>query len=581
MSITSRGASPPVIGAAGSETASLDAAVLTVAASVDRWAATGVTTRAALLAQVIEDLGATAPGWHAAACEAKGLDPRSNAGAEELVAGVGCVARYVQQLRTSLREIESDRRPAIPGSVRHAPGGRLAIGVVPRDSSDRVLLARQRGEVWMSPGLTLDDVVSGQADAYRDPGIHRGLVLVLGAGNVASLGPNDALCKLFVAGKVVVLKASPVNDYLVEHWERALKALLDEGVLRIVRGGADAGAHLVAHSLVDEVHVTGSASTHDAIVFGPGVEGARRKSAGVRLVTKPVTAELGSVSPVVLVPGTWSSKELSYQARHVATMLVNNTGFNCLTPRVLLTWRHWPQRAAFLHELECVLASIPTRLAYYPGAHERHATFLTAHPGAHRIGIAGDGRLPWTVIRDLDAAHHNDVALNVEAFCGLLAETALDTATVDQFVDAAVEYCNDVIWGSLAVTVLAHPSELRDELVGSRIQAAVAQLRYGSIGLNLWHAWSFAFATTTWGAYPGHAVTDIQSGSGVVGNALMFDRPQKSVVTGPFRVVPSPPSFATAVHGAGAMRRFVGYQLDPGVVSLLGVAAAAARSPLG
>jgi acyl-CoA reductase-like NAD-dependent aldehyde dehydrogenase len=578
VSIASRGALAPQVSAEPRvETASLDAAVLTVAASVDRWAATGASAREELLAKVIDDLRAAAADWHAAACHAKGLDPASYEGAEELVAGVGVVARYVQQLRASLREIAASGRPSIPGPARHAPGGRLAVGVVPRDAFDRVLLARQRGEVWMAPGLALDDVTAGQAAAYRDPEANRGVVLVLAAGNVASLGPNDALCKLFVAGKVVVLKSNPVNDYLVEHWERALKALLDEGVLRIVRGGAAAGAHLVAHSLIDEVHVTGSDKTHDAIVFGPGEDGARRKEAGVRLVTKSVTAELGSVSPVVIVPGAWSAKELSYQASHVASMLVHNAGFNCLTPRVLLTWRHWPQRAAFLHELECVLASIPTRRAYYPGARERHATFLGAHPRAHRIGAADDDRLPWTVIRDLDAGRHDDVALNVEAFCGLLCETSLDTATVDQFVDAAVEYCNDVVWGSLAVTVLAHPRELRDELVGSRIEAAVAALRYGSIGLNLWHAWSFAFGTTTWGAYPGHPVTDIQSGTGVVGNALMFDRPQKSVVTGPFRAHPAPPSFATAAHGAAAMRRFVRFQLDPGLVSALGVVAAAAR----
>ena len=578
MSIAARGALSAEYRVEGRvETASLDAAVLTVASSVDRWAATGAATREALLTQVLRDLGSAADDWHLAACQAKGLDPASNEGGEELVAGVGVVARYIQQLRASMREIAARGRPRIPGPTRHAPGGRLAVGVVPRDAFDRVLLARQRGEVWMAPGLTLDDVTAGQAAAYRDPEANRGVALVLAAGNVASLGPNDALCKLFVAGKVVVLKANPVNDYLVEHWERALKALIDEGVLRIVRGGATAGAHLVAHSLIDEVHVTGSDKTHDAIVFGPGKDGARRKAAGVRLVTKPVTAELGNVSPILVVPGSWSAKELRYQANHVASMLVNNAGFNCLTPRVLLTWRHWAQRAAFLHELECVLASIPTRVAYYPGARDRHAMFLDAHPDAHRIGAADDDRLPWTVIRDLDASRRGDIALNVEAFCGLLAETSLDTATVDQFVDAAVEYCNGVIWGSLAVTVLAHPRELRDELVGSRIAAAVASLRYGSIGLNLWHAWSFAFATTTWGAYPGHSVTDIQSGTGGVGNALMFDRPQKSVVTGPFRSVPAPPTFATADHGAAAMRRFVRFQLDPGLVAALGVVAAAAR----
>ena len=60
-------------------------------------------------------------------------------------------------------------------------------------------------------------------------------------------------------------------------------------------------------------------------------------------------------------------------------------------------------------------------------------------------------------------------------------------------------------------------------------------LRYGAIGVNVWHALAFAMGSTTWGAYPGHSRTDIESGTGVVGNAAMFDRPQKSVVRGPFR----------------------------------------------
>ena len=48
------------------------------------------------------------------------------------------------------------------------------------------------------------------------------MALVLAAGNVASLGPRDVLSKLFVEGKVVVMKANPVNDYLVPYWRRAL-----------------------------------------------------------------------------------------------------------------------------------------------------------------------------------------------------------------------------------------------------------------------------------------------------------------------------------------------------------------------
>ena len=87
------------------------------------------------------------------------------------------------------------------------------------------------------------------------------------------------LSKLFVEGKVVVMKANPVNDYLLPHWSRALKPLLDAGVLRIVDGGAAAGQYLTAHPRIDEVHITGSDKTYDAVVFGAGEEGARRKAA--------------------------------------------------------------------------------------------------------------------------------------------------------------------------------------------------------------------------------------------------------------------------------------------------------------
>ncbi|HEV3213471.1 MAG TPA: aldehyde dehydrogenase family protein [Acidimicrobiales bacterium] len=574
MTVSTRGAAAAEAGDERVDTGGLDAAVLTVASNVDRWASTSASAREALLAQVIADLAVAAPDWLEAACEAKGLDPSGYEAGEELLSSVGVIGRLAQELRRSLTEISRGGRPRIPGPIRHAPGGRVVAGVVPRGRYDRVLLAGQRGEVWMQPGISPEEVRAGQAAAYRDPDGHRGVALVLAAGNVGSLGPNDVLHKLFVDGKAVVLKANPVNDYLVEHWERALRVLVDEGVLRIVRGGATAGSHLVAHSLVDEVHVTGSDKTYESIVFGPGDEGARRKAANVRLVTKPVTAELGNVSPVIVVPGTWSARDLSYQAAHVASMLVNNAGFNCLTPRLLVTWRHWPQREAFLNELECVLSAIPTRRAYYPGAHERHARFLAAHPAAHLLGDDDAGRLPWTVVRGIDAKDHGDLALNVEAFCSLMAETAIDTVTPDQFVDAAVELCNDVVWGSLSATILAHPEQLEDPLVGGRIDAAVATLRYGAIGLNLWHAMAYAFATTTWGAFPGHPATDIQSGTGVVGNALMFDRPQKSVVTGPFRASPVPPTFATSRAAVRLPHKFVAFVLDPAATRLPGLVAA-------
>jgi len=257
---------------------------------------------------------------------------------------------------------------------------------------------------------------------------------------------------------------------------------------------------------------------------------------------------------------------------------VNNAGFNCLSARVIVTHARWPQREAFLGALAGALARVPTRLAYYPGAVERHQAFLDAHPGASTFGRPGPGDLPWTVVRGVDPGHLGDICFNVEAFCALTSETALEAGTPAAFVDAATEFCNEVLWGSLSATVLAHPSSLADPEVGPAVERSVAGLRYGAVGLNIWHATAFALGTTTWGAYPGHPVTDIQSGRGVVGNAYMFDRPEKSVVRGPFRSRPTPPWFATHPNALAVMQRLLPFEAHPSPGALAGLLFAALRT---
>ena len=566
MTITQRGAAAPTSGNQdhGSlDTATLDRAVSEVSAHALAWAATTPLERAELLRRVVEDTLAVSEEWAAAGSEAKGYAPGSVEAGEELFSGVGTFVRMANAFRRSLLDIVATGRPQYPGPVRHKPGNRIAIQVLPASTFDKVLYSGMSGEVWMEPGVSEADVQATQAEVYRDPAAHAGVSLVLGAGNVASLGPRDVLTKLFAEGKVVVLKANPVNEYLVPFWEKAMAALIEKGALRIVSGGAQVGSYLTNHDLVQDIHVTGSDKTHDAIVFGVGEEGARRKAANEPLVTKPVSCELGNVSPVVIVPGEWSESDIDYQARHVATMITNNAGFNCLTPRVIVTSKSWAQRDEFLAALEGVLASLPTRRAYYPGARERHASFLAQYPNARLIGSPEADQLPWTLIRDVDPADAGSMAFNVEAFCSLTAETALESSDPADFVRRAVSFCNDVVWGTLSATIIAHPRTLKDPAAGAAIEQAVADLRYGSIGVNLWHAMSFAFSTTVWGAYPGHPITDIQSGSGFVGNAYMFARPQKSVVRGPFKTTPAPAWFATNSNGAEVMTKFLSFEAAP------------------
>lgn len=575
-----RGAAAPTSGAQDHGSVDedvLDRAVADVQAHALAWAGTTAQERAEILQRIVDDTYAVAEEWTQAGCIAKGYDPQSSEGGEELFSGIGTFIRMAQSFRQSMIDIATKGRPQYPGPVRHKPGNRIAIQVVPGSAFDKILYGGMTGEVWMEPGVDEAQVQATQAQAYQSPTTHAGVSLVLGAGNVASLGPRDVLTKLFAEGKVVVLKANPVNDYLVPYWEKAMAALIEPGFLRIVSGGAQVGSYLTRHEGIDDIHVTGSDKTHDAIVFGVGAEGERRKANNEPLITKPVSCELGNVSPVVIVPGEWTQKEILFQAKHVATMVANNAGFNCLTPRIIITHKDWAQREEFFAALEGVFASIPTRKAYYPGATQRRDAFLTAHPDAHEIGAVNGDVIPWTIVRDVDADDANDICLNVEAFCALTAETALEATSVVDFVQRATEFCNNVVWGTLSMTLLADPRTLKDPVTGPAIEQAIADLRYGSIGVNLWHAMSFAFSTTAWGAYPGHSITDIQSGTGFVGNAFLFAQPQKSVVRGPFVANPAPAWFATSTNAGVVMRKLLAFEVKPSWLKVPGLLVAALR----
>ncbi len=111
--------------------------------------------------------------------------------------------------------------------------------------------------------------------------------------------------------------------------------------MRIVQGGGDAGAYLTAHPGIDHVHITGAAATFDTIVWGPSAgagaaASARRREEGTPQLHEPITAELGGVSPIIIVPGVWTDADLQFQAEHVATMRLQNSGHNCIAGQVVL-----------------------------------------------------------------------------------------------------------------------------------------------------------------------------------------------------------------------------------------------------
>lgn len=512
----------------------IDEALKVLHANKEGWVALSIPERICILDKIRQDLTAVAERWVAASLYAKAIPTQTfGEGVEWTILAV--VFRALRALRRSLDDIRQFGRPLIPYPLTTHQNGQVVAQVFPQTTMDKMLFMGITGEVWMEPGISSEDVVNTQAKTYRDKA-HKGkIALVLGAGNASSLPAADFLYKLFIEYQVVILKMNPVNAYLSPFMEEAFRLLIQRGVLRLIQGGAAEGTYACHHPAVDEIHLTGSDKTFEAILFGSGSEGAKRKNARNPVLNKRMTAELGNVSPVIIVPGPWSHEEIKEQAVQLATMLVAGAGCFCMTPRVIVQHRSWGQRETFLKVLGEVLSNVQAHKAYYPNATARHAAFVTAHPNARRFGKTDDDSLPWTLIADVDPDKSDDICFKSEAFCSLVAETALVAPSVPEFIDRAVEFVNETLWGTLTATIIVHPKSLENPQTSLAVDQAIANLRYGTIAVNLFAAYGHYFMVSPWGGYPGQDMYDVQSGIGWTNNVLMLQNPQKSVYRAPFR----------------------------------------------
>jgi hypothetical protein len=280
--------------------------------------------------------------------------------------------------------------------------------------------------------------------------------------------------------------------------------------------------------------MTGSDKTYDAIMFGVGEDGEKNKQAQKSLLKKPVTAELGGVNPLIIVPGAWTDAELYEQAKQIAFWLAVNAGFNCLSPRVIITHKQWELREKFLNAIEDTLGEYSVRKAYYPNAQRFHDEFLKVHKNAKQIGTASADELPWTFIPNLDSKKKKDIAFRSEAFCGLFAETALDAKDASEFISKAVTFANETLWGNLTAYILISDKSEADAEIKSALEQGIADLKYGTVCVNHYAGLAYVFMSAPWGAYPGNTPDDVQSGIGSVNNLFMLEKVQKGVYRAPF-----------------------------------------------
>jgi hypothetical protein len=520
------------------DVAALDAAVGKVRASLPSWVGLPVEEKAGLVHRLRRRVGDEAPGMVEDWCVAQGLEPNSF-WIGDVWAGLVPLALLIRGWEATLSRLARHERLVPPGAVRQDAQGRMTVDVFPPSRTDRLLFMGYSGVVRLQPGTTVAEVGAAGDDLASGELPDAGVTLLLAAGNVNCLPGMDALTLLVGRGCTVVMKLNPVNAYLRPALERIFVEFIDAGWLAIVEGGPEVGAHLAHHPEVDRVHMTGSAATYDALVWGTGPDAEHRRASGQRLLDKPFTAELGGVNPLIVVPGRWTRHDLRRQADRITFARLQNCGHACSATQILVLPDGWEQADVMLDDLRGFLRTLEPRTPYYPGSDARVARALADQDHVETLSPDGRRHLITGLDPDRECSLFHD-----EVFADVLGVVRLPAPDVESYLARAVGFANEALTGSLTASLLVDPETEAQH--GQAIAHAVAGLHAGAVGLNEYAGMAFGAPQLLWGAYPGHTPEAIGSGVGFVNNTLMLPHPEQGVLRAAFRAPIKP--FLTATH---------------------------------
>ncbi len=553
------------------ETATTDKSIVKLNEHKDEWAQLPIPQKVILFHQVLKNMKEHAQAWVDIANRHKQIEADSPWSGEEWFGGISALAAEIHGYIETLDGLAEGRMPKLKKVWKNSYD-HTVLHIYPNNKIEAMILSGITAEAWMQQGVTEENVNEHMALFYKQKNPEGKVALVLGAGNVNCIPLLDALYRLIAHGQVVLLKINPINEYLGPIWEEIFEPFISAGYMQFAYGGADVGNYLVHHPDIHEIHLTGSARTHDAIVFGTGEEGLMRKERNEPILKKPITSELGCVSPLIIVPGKWSEKDIQFQAERVVTTKLHNGGFNCVASQVMILPEKWELKDKFLDAVRDVFRKLPARSPWYPGSAERQKAALALHPEAETFS---DDEVPSTLIAGIAPDALNEHFFNEESFCTVLAQTSLPGDTPAEFLQHAVVFCNERLQGTLGASIIAHPDTMKE--LGEVLDRAVADLRYGAIGVNIWNAMVFTLHQAPWGAYAGHTLNDIQSGIGVVHNTFLLDKVEKTVVSGPFYSRPKPPWFVTNKTAHITGRRLAYLSIDKKPSRIPGVFISALR----
>lgn len=493
-----------------------------------RHVSTSLSAWARLALKTAESVRSTAPNWMNAALQmkqAKGASHEDVAAAEELATGPLTTLRLLLLSACSLNDISKHGVPQVREGVKiaHQNSGNDAtslveIDVVPaRGLFDRMVLHGHRATVrCTNPGGQTAFMENWRRECTTRPQTG-GVALVLGAGNVTGLAVADAICQVFEHGRSALVKLHPIHESLVEVLQQAVAPLVDAGLISFVVGENDVVEQLLRADDITHVHLTGGHRAFESVT---------------EKTTKPITCELGNVTPWFVLPGRYTAKQLNFQADLVAASIINNTSFNCIATKLVVTCRQWEQRNAFLDRISYRLQNLPRRPAWFPGSAE------TWEQASGQM-LPQDGLLPFVFRTGLPLETDPSWKAH-EWFVPVVDEMTLDAKDIEEFCLKSTALARRLP-GSLAASVTVPQFLSSWDTV--RANLLLEHLPFGVVAQNCWSAIAYSMGAVPWGGHPGGTRSDPKSGIGFVHDPFMFPLIHNSIIRGPLVSQIRPPWF--------------------------------------
>ena len=513
-------------------------------------------TLVTMLEQVIENIKTISYYWATLSSEKKGILSKSKEGEEWIGGPFACIFAIQYFIETIQNKDDLDKSKYDDTDKSYK--------VFPTKNIEKLLFPFLEGEIRFAKNLNFNQINEYRGFANRFEKIEPKITLVLGAGNVSSIPVLDALFHMIAYKSVIYLKLNPVNDYLLPIFTQVFEPFITRGFMIITQGDMQASKYLTQHDAFQQIHLTGSNYTYENIVYGKVLSDKERSlKTYPKINKKPITSELGNVTPIIVHPGNWSRSEIRHQAKKIVTAKLNNSGFNCIAAQVIVLPKDWRHTQKLKNDIKHYLKKVGDTTSYYPGSSENLNELIDTNNYEQINNLTCS--TPF-LLADLDLEKEYG---NKEVWSTALYFKELSFSSYEDFAVKAIDYVNNELWGNLGVTVLIKNFKKgTNKLI---LKNYVDELKYGTVAINEWSALGFVIPSLPWGGYPGNRNNDIQSGQGYVHNSNLFESPQKGIVYSKFRISPliDPPWFITNRKAHRIFKHLTYYQATKSKINLI------------